>query len=135
MQELATYNINLPAAATELGRVMAKEYQIGKLLRKIKIKLTAEQFRALNRVFTFWLNKTELDGDLYQQAYYLSVYKIYMTKLQKSIFNIRPKVTLSLDLIQADTLMTALQDYQFDNSTYEMNVILFVIQEIDKQTV
>jgi hypothetical protein len=135
MEDLISYTYTLPA---HLQKSPSEEKQahIGRLLRKVKVKLSASQYKALHTVLTFWLHKAPAKGELYEEAYYLSVYNLFVSKVQKAPLNVlKAKVKLSLDLCQAQTLMEALTDYQFDNASYEMNVVNYIIQEIDKQTV
>lgn len=135
MEDLISYTYTLPAT-TQISPIEAKQADIGRLLRKIKVKLSASQFNALHTVLTFWLYKTPAKGELYEEAYYLAVYNIFVAKVQKAPLNVlKAKVKLSLDLCQAQTLMEALTDYQFDNASYEMNVVNYIIEQIDKQTV
>ena len=135
MEDLITYTHHLPAHM-QTSPVEAKQAEIGRLLRKVKVKLSASQYKALHTVLSFWLHKAPAKGELYEEAYYLAVYNLFVAKVQKAPFNVlKAKVKLSLDLCQAQTLMGALTDYQFDNASYEMNVVNYIIQEIDKQTV
>jgi hypothetical protein len=135
MEDLISYTYPLPATS-QISLIEAKQSDIGRLLRKVKVKLSASQYKALHTVLTFWLHKAPAKGELYEEAYYLSVYKLFIAKVQKAPLNVlKAKVKLSLDLCQAQNLMEALTDYQFDNASYEMNVVNYIIQEIDKQTV
>lgn len=134
MTDITKYTNAIPAQFQ--AQHSAKQADIGRLARKIKIKLSAGQFLALHMVLTFWLHKAPARGQLFEEAYYLSVYKLFVAKVQNAPFNVfKAKVTLSLDLCQANTLMEALTDYQLDNAPYELMTINHIVQEIDKQTV
>jgi len=135
MKDLITYTTHLPAE-TNAGQQSAKQADIGRLLRKVKIKLSASQYKALHTVLAFWLHKAPAKGDLFEEAYYLSVYKLFVAKVQRAPLNVfQANVTISLDICQAETLMNALTDYQLNNSSYEMMTINHIIEQIDKQTV
>jgi len=134
MGEITIYTNNLPAAES-IGGIPSKLGDISRLFRRVKITLSDGQYKALFHLISFWLNKAPAKGQLFEQAYYLSVHKLFNSKLQKAIFNLRPKVTLSLDICQANTLMEALTDYQLNNSSYEIMTINHIIKQIDQQTV
>lgn len=134
MGNLAPYTTNLPTIV-DVGAIPSKLGDISRLFRKIKITLSDGQYKALFHIMAFWLNKAPAKGELYEEAYYLSVHKLFNSKLQKAVFNLRPKVTLSLDICQANILMEALTDYQLNSSSYELMTINHIVQEIDKQTV
>lgn len=135
MTDLISYKQSLPAM-TSAGLAEAKQAAVGRLARRIKIRLSDGQFKALHRVLTFWLHNAPARGQLFEEAYYLSVYKLFLSKVQRAPFNVfKANITLSLDLCQANTLMEALTDYQFDNAPYELMTINYIIEEIDKQTV
>lgn len=135
MEGLISYTYTLPAT-TQISPIETKQGDIGRLLRKIKVKLSASQFKALHTVLTFWLHKAPAKGELFEEADYLAVYKLFVAKVQKAPLNVlKANVTLSLDICQANTLMGALTDYQLANAPYEMMTINHIIQEIDKQTV
>ena len=117
------------------GEIPSQLADVSRLFRKVKITLSDSQFKALFHLIAFWLNKAPAKGELFEMAYYLAVHKLFNSKLQKAVFNLRSNVTISLDICQANTLMEALSDYQLNNSSYEMMTIRHIIQEIDKQTV
>lgn len=141
MEEIAPYTRNLPAPytrnlpTTETGAIPSQLGDVSRLFIKVKITLSDGQFKALFHIIAFWLNKSPAKGELFEKAYYLSVHRLFNSKLQKAIFNLRPKVTISLDICQAETLMNALADYQLNSSSYEIMTINHIISEIDKQTV
>ncbi|KAF0199016.1 MAG: hypothetical protein FD170_3944 [Bacteroidetes bacterium] len=118
-----------------LAQISSKQAEIGRLLRKIKIKLSDSQFKALDMLLSVWLNFTPANGHLTDEAHYLQVYRLHTSKVQKAIFNLRPSITLSLDIAQANALIEALRDYKLFPSSYELMTINHIIQEIDKQTV
>ena len=134
MGEITIYTNNMPSTES-VGAIPSKLGDISRLFRKVKITLSDSQFKALFHLIAFWLNKAPAKGELFEMAYYLAVHKLFNSKLQKAVFNLRSKVTISLDICQANTLMEALSDYQLNNSSYEMMTIRHIIQEIDKQTV
>lgn len=111
-----------------------RHFAIASLFRKIKVKLTRDQFTALQRLVQFWLSTVDVPTALPEKAFYLAVYKVYDKHLQRAVLNLKDNVKLSFDLVHADLLYNLLtEDFNLAADSYELAVINSIIAQIDQQ--
>lgn len=111
-----------------------RHFAIASMFKKIKVKLTRDQFTALQRLVQFWLATVEVPTALPEKAFYLSVYKVYDKHLQKAVLNLKDNVKISFDLVHADLIYNLLtEDFNLSADSYEYAVINSIIAQIDQQ--
>lgn len=129
-EDITPYKTNSPAP------IIAQESfnTIGKALGKVKLKLTRQQFGSIAMLLQISVSKARPKG-LFELAALQEAYKL-AEKFRLKLMHNPEKVKLSLNMSEAAALYDVIDTTEFaEFAQYEANLALFVISEIDKQTV
>ena len=102
------------------------------ILKKVKIMLSRETLVKFSWIMEAWLLARPVTT-IQSQMIFLLIYKLY-EKLRRKRLMLKPKITLSLDVIEAWGLWTMLESMDLKNFPYEDNIKRTIISEIDRQT-
>lgn len=104
------------------------------LSKKIKIKLGREELKSLDAIVKYWLMTQDLkNDDMHMQAFLQAAIKLVETKLRPGVMQLKPTLSIKLDVMQAYVLREVLDDFSFLESSFEMNLVNRVIAQIDRQ--
>ncbi|MFH1121777.1 MAG: hypothetical protein V1775_18295 [Bacteroidota bacterium] len=132
MNDLSPYNSQLPALQQQHAQAFNT---VSRSLGKVKIKLTDQQFRSLVQVVALNVARTRETKGLFLLADLRELY-LLSEKLKRRMLSHKSEFTLSLNMTEAAALYMCLDNTEFaEFAIYESNLSLFIIQEIDKQTV
>lgn len=111
---------------------------IGRMQRKIKVKLSREEMQSFTMLSLMWLQTTQsVRGNFYERAQYMTYLDVYEKKLRSSAVAVKPELKISLSMMQAYvTLLVALiiSENLASYANYERNIINQIIQQIDEQS-
>lgn len=130
MEDITPYSRLTPAHAMQPEALQS----ISNALRKVKLKLTRQQLGSIAVILQMHVHKLKPTG-LYELAHMHEAYKL-AEKLRLKMMRNPERVKLSLTMPEAAALYDVLDNTEFaDFAQYENNLALYIIMEIDKQTV
>ena len=104
------------------------------LSKKIKIKLGREELKSLDAIVKYWLMTQDLkNDDMHMQALMQAAIKLVETNLRPGVMQLKPTLSIKLDVMQAYVLREVLDEFNFLDSSFEMNLVNRVIAQIDRQ--
>lgn len=130
MENLTIYKTN-----TELQKANEQQLQviIGRLLLKIKIELSQDQYKTLRLLMASWLFKSPKPVELEEKALYFDAMKLYYSKIEKAAFNLKKRVKLSINISEAYTLIHTIGSIELPADSYELTLCQYIVSQIDKQ--
>lgn len=104
------------------------------LSKKLKIKLGREELKSLDAIVKYWLMTQDLKNeDMHMQALMQAAIKLVETKLRPGVMQLKPTLSIKLDVMQAYVLREVLDVFNFLDSSFEMNLVNRIIAQIDRQ--
>lgn len=130
MEDLTPYKGMAPAHLMRADTLQS----ISGALKKVKLKLTRQQLGSIAIIMQMHVHELKPTG-LYELAHMHEAYKL-AEKLRLKMMRNPDKVRLSLTLPEAAALYDVMDSTEFaEFAQYESNLALYIIMEIDKQTV
>ncbi|MDZ4212314.1 MAG: hypothetical protein U1C59_11450 [Methylotenera sp.] len=128
-------NLTLYKSQSELQHAIENKLIsiVSRLLLKIKIELSADQFKTMNHLMADWLFKSPLPVGLEEKALYYDALMLYNSKIVKASFNLKKRVKLSINISQAYTIIHTIGSIELPQDSYELTVCNYIIGQIDKQ--
>ncbi len=129
MEDITPYNRLTPAHAMQPEALQ----NISAALQKVKIKLTRQQLGSIAVILQMHAHKARPKG-VFELAQLHEVYKL-AEKLRLKLMRNPERVKLSLTMPEAAALYDVMDNTEFaEFAVYETNLALYMIMEIDKQT-
>lgn len=107
--------------------------EVAMLARKIKLRLSREQLAVIGKLMGSYLSGANLYG-LDEKVIYFLVWEIYEGKFRKKMLELKPQISITLDLPHAWALMNMLFLIDLSAWPYEKTIANLIIGEIDNQT-
>lgn len=108
--------------------------EVAMLQRKVRLKLTRDQFAVLGKMMTSYIRGAHL-ADLDDKAVFYIIWGLYEGKMRKKMLGLKPEIVLSLELSSAWALVQMLYSMELSGWPYELAVASNIISEINHQTV
>lgn len=130
MEDVATYNSPLPAHTMPEKALLS----IGRSMSRVKIKLTRQQLGSVAIIMQIYAHRAEANG-VYELAQLREVY-LLAEKLRTKVMHGKQSVKLTLNMTEAAAMYNVFDNTDFaEFARYEGNLALYIIMEIDKQTI
>lgn len=131
MEDITPYQSAPPAHMMAPATLSA----LTRALRKVKLKLTWQQLGSLAMITTLYTHRSRPEG-INELATLHTAYKLSEKMRIKIMRTPQPVVRLNLTMPEAAALTEVLDSTRFEEfAVYEINLAMWVIGEIDKQTV
>ena len=133
MEQLTT--IGQTALTTDQNQNRGRLIEVAMLMKKVVIKLSAEQMKALSSLMQMYFMFAQLN-QLHDKAEFYLVYSIFEGKIRTKVFDLKPSHKLKLDIAQANALWWMLSNIDInDAAIFENTMRDYIMNEIDHQTV